>query len=166
MIETQFCNFQLYFKHIFFDEVRSQISDALLAIREGYTRCPAHQWMRVEKLVSMLLVSARDLNPQIKIFKKHSGPRSEGQRVDGGKSSSSPLGLKSVLATLDIASGGNKISDFLTLGLTTHDFDLGHCLRRQKNSDLCDLGSGKPKTDHQTCFKCTLNLGPGTLKVR
>ena len=109
--------------------------------------------------------------PEISILrskssKKHSGPRSEGQLGDGGRSSSSTLGLKSILSTLDIASGGNKISDFLTLGLKTHDFDLGHCLRRQKNLDLCDLGSGKRKNDHQICFKCTLNLGPGTLKVR
>ena len=70
MIETQFRNFQIYFRHIVFDEVPGKILEALLAIREGYTRCPAHQWMRIEKLVSMLLVSARDLNPQIKIFKK------------------------------------------------------------------------------------------------
>ena len=71
MIETQFRNFQIYFRHIVFDEVPGKILEALLAIREGYTRCPAHQWMRVEKLVSMLLVSARDLNPQIKLFKKN-----------------------------------------------------------------------------------------------
>ena len=69
MIETQFRNFRTYFRRIFFDEVRGQILEALLAIREGYARCPAHQWMRIEKLVSMLLVSARDLNPQTKFFK-------------------------------------------------------------------------------------------------
>ena len=78
IIETQFRNFQIYFRHIVFDEVPGKILEALLVIREGYTRCPAHQWMRVEKLVSMLLVSARDLNPQIKIFKTYSGPWSFG----------------------------------------------------------------------------------------
>ena len=60
----------MYFRHIVFDEVPGKILEALLAIREGYTRCPAHQWMRVEKLVSMLSFSARDLKPQIKFFKK------------------------------------------------------------------------------------------------
>ena len=70
MIEPHFRNFRIYSRHIFCDEVPGKIGEALLAIRERYTRCPAHQWMRVEKLVSMLLVSARDLNPQIKIFKK------------------------------------------------------------------------------------------------
>ena len=70
MIETQFRNFQIYFRHIVLDEVPGKMLEALLAIREGYTKCPAHQWMRIEKLVSMLLVSARDLNPQIKFFKK------------------------------------------------------------------------------------------------
>ena len=71
MIETQFRNFRIYFRHIFFDEVRGQILEALLAIREGYARCPAHQWMRIEKLVSMPLLSAQDLNPQINIFNKN-----------------------------------------------------------------------------------------------
>ena len=68
MIETQFRNLRIYFRHLFFDEGRGQILEALLAIREGYTGCPAHQLMRIEKLVSMLLVSARDLNPQINIL--------------------------------------------------------------------------------------------------
>ena len=68
MIETQFRNFQIYFRHIVFDEVPGKNLEALLAIREGYTRCPAHQWMHVEKLVSMLLVSARDLNPEIHVL--------------------------------------------------------------------------------------------------
>ena len=141
MIETQFRNFRICFRHIFFDEVRGQILEALLAIREGYPTCPAHQWMRIEKLVSMPLVSARDLNPQIKIFKKHSGPRSEGQLGDGRRSSSSTLGLKSIfppwtkppagtksrtfwhwvwklmISTLGIASGGKKKWICVTLGL-------------------------------------------------
>ena len=85
--------------------------EALLAIRTGYTRCPAHQWMRVDKLVPMLLVSARDLNPQIKIFKK-SFPTSVRRPTWGwGKV------LKSIFSTLGIASGGKKTRIFVTLGL-------------------------------------------------
>ena len=167
MIETQFRNFQIYFRHIVFDEVPSKNLEALLVIREGYTRCPAHQWMRVEKLVSMLLVSARDLNPQIKIFKKTFRTSVRRPTWGWGKVPIINLGFeKYFFPTLDIASGGNKISDFLTLGLKTHDFDLGHCLRRQQKLGFVWPWVWKAFEKNQTCFKCTLNLGPGTLKVR
>ena len=53
-----------------------------------------------------------------------------------------PWVWKVFLCTLGIASGGKK------------------------NLDLCGIGFGKRTNDHQICFKCTLNLGPGTLKVR
>ena len=55
---------------IFFDEASGKTLGELFAIHKGFTRCYAHQWMRVEKLVSMLSFSARDLKPQIKFFKK------------------------------------------------------------------------------------------------
>ena len=116
MIETQFRNFQIYFRHIVFDEVPGKILDALLVIREGYTRCPAHQWMRVKKLVSMLLVSARDLNPQIKIFKKTfrtSVPRPT-------------WGWRKVI---------------INLGFEKCFGHLGHSLRREQHLGLFDLGS-------------------------
>ena len=117
MIETQFRNFQIYFRHIVFDEVPGKILEALLAIREGYTRCPAHQWMRVEKLVSMLLVSARDLNPQIKIFKKTF--RTSVRRPTWG---------------------WGKVL-IINLGFEKYFIHLGHSLRREQNLGLFDLGS-------------------------
>ena len=117
MIETQFRNFQIYFRHIVFDEVPGKILEALLAIREGYTRCPAHQWMRIEKLVSMLLVSARDLNPQIKIFKKTFQTSVRRPTWGWGK----------VL--------------IINLGFEKYFIHLGHSLRREQNLGLFDLGS-------------------------
>ena len=117
MIETQFRNFQIYFRHIVFDEVPGKILEALLAIREGYTRCPAHQWMRVEKLVSMLLVSARDLNPQIKIFKKTFRTSVRRPTWGWGKVLIINLGFEKYFSTLGIASGGKKTWICVTLGL-------------------------------------------------
>ena len=55
---------------MFFDDASGKTSGQLFANREGFARCYAHQWMRLEKLVSMLSFSARDLKPQIKFFKK------------------------------------------------------------------------------------------------
>ena len=112
MIETQFRNLQIYFRHIVFDEVPGKDFEALLGIREGYTRCPAHQWMRVEKLVSMLLVSARDLNPQIKIFTSVRRP----------------------------TWGWGKVL-IINLGFEKYFIHLGHSLRRDQNLGLFDLGS-------------------------
>ena len=55
---------------IFFDEASGKTLGQLFATHRGFTKCYAHQWMRLEKLVSMLSFSARDLKPQIKFFKK------------------------------------------------------------------------------------------------
>ena len=117
MIETQFRNFQIYFRHIVFDEVPGKKLEALLAIREGYTRCPAHQWMHDEKLVSMLLVSARDLNPQIKIFEK----------AFWTSVRRPTCGWRKVL--------------IINLGFEKCFGHLGHRLRREQNLGLFDLGS-------------------------
>ena len=55
---------------IFFDEASGKTLGQLFAIHEGFTRWYAHQWMRLEKLVSMLSCSAQDLKPRVKFFKK------------------------------------------------------------------------------------------------
>ena len=68
---SQFLDFRpVLISDIFFGEASGKTLGQHFAIHEGFTRCYAHQWMRLEKLVSMLSFSARDLKPQIKFFKK------------------------------------------------------------------------------------------------
>ena len=102
---------------IFFDEASGKTLGELFAIHKGFTRCYAHQWMRVEKLVSMLSFSARDLNPQIKIFKKTF--RTSVRRPTWG---------------------WGKVL-IINLGFEKYFIHLGHSLRREQNLGLFDLGS-------------------------
>ncbi len=102
---------------IFFDEASGKTLGELFAIHKGFTRCYAHQWMRVEKLVSMLLVSARDLNPQIKIFKKTF--RTSVRRPTWG---------------------WGKVL-IINLGFEKYFFHLGDSHRQEQNLGLFDLGS-------------------------
>ena len=99
------------------DEVSGKTLEEPFANHEGFTRCYANQWMRVEKLVSMLLVSARDLNPQIKIFKKTF--RTSVRRPTWG---------------------WGKVR-IINLRFEKYFIHLGHSLRREQNLGLFDLGS-------------------------
>ena len=67
MIEMQFYNFGIYFGHIFGDELQGKILEPPFAIYGGLGS-HAHQKMRHAMLYRRVLVSARDLNPQIKFF--------------------------------------------------------------------------------------------------